>query len=93
MPVYDFDANRNGVLNEHHPEPPWRTSYCIDDNLETLCGFYYGCRIGGCDPGNPNSADCANIDPSLCNLRNDDDWKEWYECCIVKVCGCPKQEG
>ena len=42
MPVDDFDANKNGTLNDRHPNPPWATSY-KDDNLEMLCDNYYGC--------------------------------------------------
>jgi len=79
MPVFDFDANKNGTVNEHHPESfvggAWITSY-LDDNLESLCHFYYGCRIEIC-AGPHSSAEC------------DADWSEWTDCCLVKVCGCP----
>jgi hypothetical protein len=42
MPVYDFDANKNGILNEHNQDGQWATSY-QDDNLEMLCDNYYYC--------------------------------------------------
>jgi len=42
MPVYNFDANQNGSVNEHTPDSTWPTSY-EDDNLEMLCDNYYYC--------------------------------------------------
>ena len=49
MPVYDFDANNDGILNTHNPEldePGWGSKE-NEDNLEMLCINYYGCKKGG----------------------------------------------
>ncbi len=46
MPVYDFDANGDGILNTHTPEEQWG-SHEGEDNLEMLCINYYGCKNGG----------------------------------------------
>jgi hypothetical protein len=46
MPVYDFDANNNDILNEHNPVSSYATS-TGDDNLEMLCINYYNCQYGG----------------------------------------------
>lgn len=42
MPVFDFDANHNGTLNEHNPGGAYATT-AGDDNLDSLCYNYYGC--------------------------------------------------
>ncbi len=41
VPVEDFDANNNGVLNDHEREADGRTKYG-EDNFEMLCYHYYG---------------------------------------------------
>jgi hypothetical protein len=46
MPVYDFDANGDGVLNTHVPDGQWVTT-TGNDNLEMLCIKYYNCQHGG----------------------------------------------
>lgn len=46
VPVYDFDANNNNIMNEHTPDSNYATSIG-DDNLEMLCIIYYGCQYGG----------------------------------------------
>ena len=87
-PVYNFDANKNGIINDFHQDGQWATTYCIDDNLEQLCGFFYGCSIGGCTPGETlDTFDPFN--PSNYNLQTEDDWREWNKCCLKRVCGCP----
>jgi len=86
IPVDDFDANKNGIINEHRPDGSYPTTYCIDDNLETLCGFYYGCKIDPCPEGDKTGFD--PFDPANYNLVTDEEWIDWYNCCIVNVCGC-----
>jgi len=82
--VDNFDANKDGKINDFTPNSGWLTSYCIDDNLETLCGFYYGCDLttktflSVCDYGNP----IADF------LTTDAEGQEWYECCVKRICGC-----
>ena len=83
-PVYDFDANKDGTINVFHPELPWMTSYCIDDNLETLCGFYYGCNL----PGKVFSNVCNNGVVVDFFIITEEEQKEWNNCCIKRICGC-----
>lgn len=64
MPVYDFDANKNGVSNDHTtPCPDGQMTCGGEDNLEMLCSKYYGingCCVGGvcCAPTSPFVQDC-----------------------------------
>jgi hypothetical protein len=90
IPVDDFDANKDGVINEHTYDTLENqvTTYCIDDNLEALCGFYYGCKINPCPSGDKTGFDPHN--QANYNLVNEVDWKDWHQCCMVKVCGCPQ---
>jgi hypothetical protein len=85
MPVYDFDANKDGKINDFHVDAPWITDYCIDDNLETLCGVYYGCDL----PGKTFSSVCDHGTDYGPFITNVDEEQEWYDCCVRKVCGCP----
>jgi len=46
-PVYDFDANKDGIINTFTPDGnDWLTSY-LDDNLETLCMNFHSCSNAG----------------------------------------------
>jgi hypothetical protein len=77
MPVYNFDADKDGEINEHHSNDDGPFATCghttcthggTDDNLEELCYYYHGCNV---------------------DLQNDNAWLDWYKCCLKKVCGCP----
>ncbi|MEM3610296.1 MAG: hypothetical protein QW076_05345 [Candidatus Anstonellales archaeon] len=41
MPVYDFDANKNGILNEHAKDNSGLVAH-NQDNFVQLCYNYYG---------------------------------------------------
>lgn len=85
MPVDGFDANKDGKLShQYDTNDKQLSSYCVDDNLETLCGFYYGCRMGGCIPGGST----VPGNPSGPNLVSPLDWQSWWQCCMIRVCGC-----
>ncbi|MEM5782738.1 MAG: hypothetical protein QXD43_06150, partial [Candidatus Aenigmatarchaeota archaeon] len=86
VPVYDFDANKDDKVNDFHKDGTLPTSYCIDDNLESLCANYYGCDLNGkwqnvCHPEDPSKISEF--------LSNDADWQNWYDCCIKNVCNVP----
>ncbi|MFH1474101.1 MAG: hypothetical protein ABIE55_04415 [Candidatus Aenigmatarchaeota archaeon] len=50
MAVQDFDANNNGVVNEHVPNGQYSTSIG-DDNLDELCSNFYSCSQASADWG------------------------------------------
>jgi hypothetical protein len=86
MPVDGFDANKDGKLSyQYDINDKQLSSYCVDDNLETLCGFYYGCKLkDACTPGGSS----ANPSPIPQNLITDANWQAWWQCCMIRVCGC-----
>jgi hypothetical protein len=88
IPVNDFDANKNGIINDFHwYEGRLITTYCVDDNLETLCGFWYGCKINPCPPD--ATLDTFDpTDPTKFNINTEELAQEWYNCCVKRVCGC-----
>lgn len=46
IPVDNFDANKNGNVNDHTPNGVYPTSFG-DDNLESLCYNFYNCDWAG----------------------------------------------
>lgn len=56
MPVFDFDANHDGTLNEHDATAgyPYATAPA-DDNLASLCQNYYGCPSDASAEGDQTS--------------------------------------
>ena len=85
-PVKGFDANKNGKINDAHYDPTYNTltTYCIDDNLETLCGNYYGCDLSI----KTFSSVCRNgVDAGKFIITPTDE-QEFYDCCIRRVCNC-----
>jgi hypothetical protein len=86
-PVDGFDANKDGKNSYQYDANNGRLShYCIDDNLEALCGFYYGCKNDKCPSGDKSTFD--PYDPSNGNLLTAADWQNWWQCCMIRVCGC-----
>jgi hypothetical protein len=90
-PVDGFDANKDGKLSHQYDATDKQlSSYCVDDNLETLCGFYYGCQTinpstgKGCQEGGST----VPGNPSGPNLQSPEDWQSWWQCCMLRVCGC-----
>lgn len=42
VPVFDFDVNKNGTINDHRKTGTYVTA-AGQDNLEMLCVNFYGC--------------------------------------------------
>ena len=73
VPVFDFDANKNGTINDHRAptvaaEVGKYVTAAGQDNLEMLCVNFYGCA------GHPTTGAWSG---------------GGRKCCAVQVCGCP----
>jgi len=78
VPVYNFDANKNGNINDFATSPascgdsPTGIVCFGQDNFEELCNHYYG--------GPPNLG--AGV--------GDPNWKSFVTTCMVGICKCPE---
>jgi hypothetical protein len=79
MPVDDFDADGDGKINERKeniPPDSWAT-----------CG-HTTCPGGDTDDNLEEL--CYHYYGCRAGLSDETAWLEWRECCVVKVCGCPR---
>lgn len=77
IPIYNFDSNKNGNVNDHARSPtdcsdPPDGIICYgQDNFEMLCYNYYG-------------------GPLSLGAKDSPTWWSFINTCMVGICKCPK---